>query len=701
MIAHKTSRVRRSKQIRSGIAGVLAVSVAALPISASANDGEAPLPEPSDREYSLGQSLQIRVNADAEPNSGLANFRWTVNQLVVQSPEDGDVEVTIPEDGDMLRSLIDFGSIPQEDGEATVTVDVENGVGVARTVSLFPQDSEPPIELEAKFTLDGEPISAADLVGKSGVVTAEYTLTNTSTQEMEVEVTNLQGKEVTTTVDADVPMVGLGKQLVPQSWGGLSVKGGAIGADGRGNTQIQYIALPFRPISGDGTATFGWSARVTDAIVPSMLMQVAPIYIPEPDDKNKEKQDEGTAGAGIAGPNLDPALDQVKSGLSQVLAGVETLTSGGGPDPLKVVQGKLNSFFNEFGQNLQTTAELVNPDNPEGATAQVRELQGLVTEAQATIQRIEENDVLDKLERAAGTLTPENAAKLAALAPQLQALVDNIDLISGSVTAYCAIPEKLRPDAPGLGRPLTNAECNTLKDGLKVLESQQVQDAIAFLNQVSDQLVPASEVLQLLNRQLPGIITTLTPVLATLDSVLATLSDALLGLSTQLQTIGRGLEEKNITLPSLDAVVSEVVSAVLASPGGQDITAGIATLGAGLGDAKVVLGDFLAQVVVAATAAVEKGKKVAANADAAVVSLKASVAGLVMAAHQSPLPYGGDPANAPEGTVLAGAYEFRVDAADGNLPQTLPRILLGVVLLIGAGALGYVVSRRRSAEPVS
>lgn len=701
MIAHKTSRVRRSKQIRSGIAGVLAVSVAALPISASANDGEAPLPEPSDREYSLGQSLQIRVNADAEPNSGLANFRWTVNQLVVQSPEDGDVEVPIPEDGDMLRSLIDFGSIPQEDGEATVTVDVENGVGVARTVSLFPQDSEPPIELEAKFTLDGEPISAADLVGKSGVVTAEYTLTNTSTQEMEVEVTNLQGKEVTTTVDADVPMVGLGKQLVPQSWGGLSVKGGAIGADGRGNTQIQYIALPFRPISGDGTATFGWSARVTDAIVPSMLMQVAPIYIPEPDDKNKEKQDEGTAGAGIAGPNLDPALDQVKSGLSQVLAGVETLTSGGGPDPLKVVQGKLNSFFNEFGQNLQTTAELVNPDNPEGATAQVRELQGLVTEAQATIQRIEENDVLDKLERAAGTLTPENAAKLAALAPQLQALVDNIDLISGSVTVYCAIPEKVRPDAPGLGRPLTNAECATLKDGLKVLESQQVQDAIAFLNQISDQLVPASEVLQLLNRQLPGIITTLTPVLATLDSVLATLSDALLGLSTQLQTIGRGLEEKNITLPSLDAVVSEVVSAVLASPGGQDITAGIATLGAGLGDAKVVLGDFLAQVVVAATAAVEKGKKVAANADAAVVSLKASVAGLVMAAHQSPLPYGGDPANAPEGTVLAGAYEFRVDAADGNLPQTLPRILLGVVLLIGAGALGYVVSRRRSAEPVS
>ncbi len=686
----------RRRGTQAAVASITALGLAAAPLAAFANDGDAPLPEPSDREFSLGQSMQIRVNADAEPNSELADFRWTVNQLVVQGPEDGDAEVPIPEDGDLLRSLITFDQPPQEDGIATLTADVQDGVGVARTVSLFPQDGEPPVTLDAEFTLDGEPISADDLVGKSGVVTATYTLTNLSTEEKTVKVENLAGKKVKTKVEADVPMVGLGKQLVPQSWGGLSVKGGAIGADGRGNTQIQFITLPFRPLSADGTATFGWAARVQDAIVPSMLMQVAPIYIPKPDDKNKEKQEEGGTGLGVQGPNLDPAVAQIQAGVAQLIQGIEQLTADdGSPDPLTVLQGNINDFFNEFGTNLQTTAELVDPNNPEGATALVNELSKLLSDLNTELQTIQDSDALDRLDAAAKRFTPEQAAQLAELAPYLQRIVDNIVILSGAINTYCAIPEKLRPSLPPpLGRPLTNAECNQVKQVVQLFQDPQIQDAIGQLNQYAEQLVPAAEALATLNRQLPGVITTLIPVTNSLVGVLDSLSGALEGLSAELKIIGKGLADSNVELPTLDEVISAVVTAVLESPGGQNITGGLDQIGAGIGDAKSVLGDFLAEVVVSVTAAAEKGKKAIKNADEALIKVKASVVGLVEMAHTSPLPYGGDPQDAPEGTVLAGAYEFRVDAADGNLPQTLPRVLIGIALIVVAGVIGVVAARR-------
>ena len=68
-------------------------------------------------------------------------------------------------------------------------------------------------------------------------------------------------------------------------------------------------------------------------------------------------------------------------------------------------------------------------------------------------------------------------------------------------------------------------------------------------------------------------------------------------------------------------------------------------------------------------------------------------------AHECPLPYGCDVTEAPEGTKLAGAYEFRMDPADTEAPSTLPRVLLGLVLLLVAGFLGarFVTQRRQAA----
>ena len=709
-------------------------------------EGDAPLPRPTNNEFALGQSLQLRVGPDGEPNSSLVNFRWSVNQLTVQGPEDGPQEVPVPDRGALIRSLLDFSNPPQDDGIATLTADMANGFGLARTVSLWPQDEEPPIELTTSFTLNGEPIDPWDLVGKSGDVTATYTLTNTTTQEMEVEVEDLAGKKVTRTVEADVPMVGITKTLIPQRYTGLNLKGGTFGADGRGNNQVQFISLPFRPISKDGTATFGWSARVEDAVIPNLIIQVAPIYIPMDDPETPQDESKQGGGGIAAPPNLDPAVTQIQAGVAQLVTGVEQLTSGGGgPDPLTVLETNLNEFFSEFGQNIQTVSESIDPNNPDGATA-------LLAEAQSAVQRIVDEGLLARLDEAASLLTPERAQlladaadpvneiadnaealqtvadnaeaiqRLADLAPQIQdavdrwsdkgAFVDDCVAIAGEqgVPGPVARPicsklydDEIAPNLPALQQLAQFLNTPEFQQAARVVNSpefqqlaalassEEFQQAAEILAQVGPQLVPLAEALALANRQLPGIVTVLQPIL---DSLVP----ALTGLSEQLAIISGGLQEKNVDLPTVDQVVENITSAILNSPGGQNVTAGLDQIGAGVGDAKSLLGNWLAETIATVKAGAAAAGDALSDVDETVVTLKAEVSGMVMAAHQSPLPYGGDPEQAPADTVLAGAYEFRVDAADTNQPYTGPRILVGLVALVGAGALSYFVGRSKGQQ---
>jgi flagellin-like hook-associated protein FlgL len=620
------------------------------------NAPKAPLPL-KDNTYALGQAMQIRVNADGEPNSSLLNFRWTVAQVTIQGPpdgsKDGSYDVPVPEGGDMVRYLDNFGKPSVENGVADWTVDVKQGAGTQRTVSLFPQDAEPKIALKTRFTLDGQEISAKDLVGKSGVVTAQYTLINQTTAPTEVTVKDLAGNDVTKTVSADVPMIAIGKTLLPQRYTGLNTGAGQFGSDGRGNNQVQFIALPFRPLSKDGTATFGWSANVTDAVIPSMLLQVAPLYLPAHEDDPATPEVDESQPAGLP-VNLDPALAEIQAGLASVVAGVQTLTSG--PDPLDTVESGLNNFFQTFGTTLQEVGVLLDPTNPDSALA-------AVDNANAAL-----DPVIAKLTAFSGSIAPDVLQGLAeALSnPTVRGLLTNIantDPGSALGAAKCAALES------ALGAANVQAECATLV----ALSAKIIAVDPDKINTIADLV--------------SGGVPVLLSVLTVLDGVLQKLDTALTQLSSQIAAIGAGLSGKTVDLPPLDAVISQVVAGVLASPGGQQITGGLAQVKGGAGMAAAEIGAFAAD-------AIAKVKGLAGDANTAIVDVKASLAGLVTAASTPPLIYGPVPEGTPPGTVLTGAYEFRIDAADTNLPYTPWRILLGVLALIGASVLAMFIAKR-------
>jgi hypothetical protein len=316
-------------------------------------------------------------------------------------------------------------------------------------------------------------------------------------------------------------------------------------------------------------------------------------------------------------------------------------------------------------------------------------------------------------------LTPDRAAlladlaepldRLAGLSEEIGILAANADLIATSLRAYCSLPQPLRPalPLPGGDRPLTNQECQVLvNEALPILESPQFQTLATVVNsaefqqatdvlvQFGPQLVPIADAAALLNRQLPGIITVLGPLLDGVDSILDTLDTALVSLSDQLKVIGRGLKKTNVDLPTVDQVVNSIVSSILESPGGQNLTGGLDQIGSGVSDAQSLLSSYLAEVITTVKAGAASAGETLEDVDEAVVGVKAEVAGLVKAAHASPLPYGGDPANAPDGTVLAGAYEFRVDAADGELPKTPWRLLAGIAALAVGGLVATFLTRR-------
>jgi hypothetical protein len=224
-----------------------------------------------------------------------------------------------------------------------------------------------------------------------------------------------------------------------------------------------------------------------------------------------------------------------------------------------------------------------------------------------------------------------------------------------------------------------------------------VLDCETLIQLATDLLALDPNDLNALAGYVAGTTDVLIPLLNTVSSLLTDISSSLVGLQETVQTIADGLAEAGVDLPTLDSVIAQIVDDILNSPGGQQVTGGLSQISGGIDDVKTELGNYVSEAVVTLQGVGAEVSETVENVDEKVVTLKAEVGGMVMAAHQSPLPYGGDPANAPADTVLAGAYEFRVDAADTNQPNTGPRILVGLVALVGAGALSYFVGRQRGA----
>lgn len=783
--------------------GVSAALMAGLPGLATAapysNDAPGvPLPVPKDGEYAVAQSAQIRMTADAEPNGGRINLRWSVTQVTAQGKKTPE-SVNVPEEGVMLHSLDGFG-YPQENAE-TGTADLplkdEGAYAEARTVSLMPQDFQVPLRLTAKFTLNGKPISAEDLVGKDGVVTAKYTVTNLSREQLDVPITTLLGKPKSESVEAMTPFVVQAETFLPQRFTGLNTGNGMGGADGRGNMQISWIALPFAPLSPKGKASFGWAANVTDAVIPEIVVQALPLYLPNASLAGKlpSGSTPGRPSLNVTAPGVGPGAAEVVGGLGTFLTGLRGFANASnGKDPIDGLQRKINGMFNKIGVDLVKISNKLQPipADIDRAIAKISSAEQKLTAINQRLTRI--NDLLDKNADKLQILV-DNWPELSAALQELNTLIPEILVVlAGNLPVDCSVSDPAQPSKPGtisVGKinkrilirdggdyqgyvakakdlPKTGNQINdayvfgggltkggaiwrvakgdtkpdwdqsmktvptstpACKTAVSVADNviansptaKKVSERLSAIYPVVQRLAAvkalqpqnAKELQFLLNElltELPKLLGTLVPltndlqvVMASLSKDLTSLRNKIAKLDAELATIGASVGEKNVELPELDALVSKLVAQVLASPNGQLVTSGLVEVGGGLEYIKAQLVSFIAGAVLAARAGIaaakQKGKAAKAKARSATAKvnhLKGQIGGTLEMAKASPLVYGGDAADAPTGTQLAGAYEFVLDASDQEGPATLPRVVVGLGLVLLAALLGrFVMARRR------
>src|SRR4051812_15943932 len=122
------------------------------------------------------ETVQARLSATGE----LVEAR-VYDQLALSGH--GTATVRNPVSTKGLRNLDGFGRYTVTDGALVSTVAVD---GEVRQRSVSDYDKDLPLTVKVTYTLDGEPVDPANVVGRTGTLGVHYTVTNMTGRTQEV-----------------------------------------------------------------------------------------------------------------------------------------------------------------------------------------------------------------------------------------------------------------------------------------------------------------------------------------------------------------------------------------------------------------------------------------------------------------------------------------------------------------------------------
>jgi putative membrane protein len=304
--------------------------LAAAAVLALAAVGSGTLLAPADAVTASGvdvtntETVQVYVDPD-----GKLGMQHVYEQLVLTGH--GKADLTNPVSTSGLRNLDGFGGVKVEGGKQVVDTTVD-GEKALRTVSDF--HGTLPLTLKISYRLDGKPVTASQIVGKSGHLEVTYTVENVTGVPTELTFDDGKGGTVTKTVDVPIPMVGSLSTDAPGTFRNVTSKQASMGGDGHGGTQMQFTMTLLPPI-GPAKATFGYSADITDGVVPRAEMSALPVDpLSSPTFASAATSYKGGADTGIqltgGALQMDAGLVQLRGGASDLVAGLIKLHDGAG-----------------------------------------------------------------------------------------------------------------------------------------------------------------------------------------------------------------------------------------------------------------------------------------------------------------------------------------------------------------------------------
>ncbi len=408
----------------------------------------------------------IQVYTDA---SGAVDTQRVYEQLAMTG--NGTVDLQNPIETDGLRNLDGFGGFDVVDGNqvATMTVDGEERV---RSVSDYTGDL--PLEVTVEYYLDGERVEPGDVVGEDGKLEVKFIVKNVTGADQEITFDDGKGGTVTKTVNVPIPMVGSLTTVAPSTFTDVQSGQANMAGDGKGGTKLSFTMTLFPPLGSD-TAEFGYTATITDGVVPRASISALPVNpLESPTFKTAADSYQGGADTGIqltdGASQIDANLLKLRDGAGELLAGLIKLRDGAtkleaglagvaapGADLLADGAGELSDGLTKIDDGAGKLAD--GTDQLEGGTQKLADGTGKLDAGAGKL-----DDGANKLADGAGRLS-DGLGEAGAKAP---ALLDGLGQVQGGLALVDGGLKKL---SVGVGDVRDNPKYKQLLQGLTDLVS--------------------------------------------------------------------------------------------------------------------------------------------------------------------------------------------------------------------------------------
>jgi putative membrane protein len=266
----------------------------------------------------------VQVYTDA---TGAIQTKRIYEQLALTG--EGSAEVRNPIETKGLRNLDGFRGFSVEEGTQVAELS-SDGKKRLRTVSDYTGDL--PLDVQVRYFLDGQPVEPGDVVGKSGKLEVKFTVKNVTGVQQEVSFDDGNGGTVTRTVEVPIPMVGSLTTVAPPNFTDVASGEANMAGDGKGGTKLSFTMTLFPPIGSD-TAEFGYTANITDGVVPRASISALPVNpLESPSFKSAGESYKGGADTGTqlaaGATEIDANLLKLRDGAGDLLAGLIQLRDG-------------------------------------------------------------------------------------------------------------------------------------------------------------------------------------------------------------------------------------------------------------------------------------------------------------------------------------------------------------------------------------
>lgn len=305
----------RTGRVATVAAALTVIGLTTAPSAAAADDGRGV-------DVVNTETVQVYLGPDGDVKS-----KRVYEQLVLSGR--GTVDLSNPVSTSGLRNLDGFRGLKVVDGNQVADVEVD-GTKRYRSVSNF--DEELPAKVTPSYTLNGNKVKPGDVVGKKGRLEVSFTVENKTVKPQQLTVADGNGGTVVRTVPVPVPMVGTLETELPKTFTDIELGGANAAGDGKGGTRLSYTMTLFPPL-GPTTATIGYSATITDGVVPAVEVSLVPVDpLSSPTFKTAAKSYRGGAESGaqlVAGASeIDSNLLKLRDGAGDLLAGLIKLSDG-------------------------------------------------------------------------------------------------------------------------------------------------------------------------------------------------------------------------------------------------------------------------------------------------------------------------------------------------------------------------------------